>query len=123
MSVAVVRRPAHRARAGTKIWCSSGSVHATSADTLSARSVLGFLLEAVGEPFEKQQAEDVVLVVATVYGAAEDVSDRSEIPFELLDVQRVRRRARCPAGRATGCLRGSGAAKQSRGAAPKVSRL
>ena len=79
MSVAVVCRTAHRARAGTKIWCSSGSV-----------------LEAVGEPFEKQQAEDVVLVVAAVYGAAEDVSGRPEIPFELLDVQRVRRRARLP---------------------------
>ena len=51
--------------------------------------LLRLLLEAVGQPLEEEQAEDVGLVVAAVDRPAQDVGGRPEGLFELGDAQHV----------------------------------
>ena len=81
----------HRARSGTKNWCSSGSVHATVLGHAVGDQLLRLLLEPVREPFQEEQAEDVGLVVAAVDRPAQDVGRGPEVLLELGDAQRLSR--------------------------------
>ena len=45
---------------------------------------LAFLLEAIRQPLQKQQAQDVVLVVAGIDAAAKDVGRRPQVALQLL---------------------------------------
>ena len=101
-----------------------------------ARQTLGdellrLLLEAVGQPFQEEQAEDVGLVVAAVDRSAQDVRRRPEVLFEPGDTQHLggwsrglgpragcRRRPVRVAGRrvaARGCLRPGTGHRRRRG--------
>ena len=60
--------------------------------------LLRLLLEAIGQPFEEEQAEDAGLVVAAVDRPAQDVGRRPEGLFELGDAQHVGRGCGTSAG-------------------------
>ena len=60
--------------------------------------LLSLFLEAVRQPLQEQQAEDVGLVVAAVDRPAQDVGRRPEVLFELGDAQHLLGRARRSCG-------------------------
>ena len=61
--------------------------------------LLRLFLEAIRQPLQEEQAEDVGLVVAAVDRSAQDVRRRPEVLLELRDAQHLVGRARCVPGR------------------------
>ena len=77
-----------RADSGTKNSCSSRSLSATAREAPSATASSISSSEAVGEPLEEEDGEDVVLVVGRVDLPAQDVRGLPQLRLELLSSKR-----------------------------------